>query len=241
MPATKTSGKGKPRDAAVTREKILQMAAKEFAAKGYDGARVDSIVARSKISKNLVYHYFESKELLFIEVMERAYLAMRERQNQFGLLGDNPVEDMKTLVLQTIRHFIDHPEFIQLLSTENLHKAEHIRKSKVIPAMFNPLKSALAEILERGKEQGVFRPDSDWVDLYVSISGLGSYSISNRYTLSFVLGVDLGEKERVEARLQHVCDMVMSYLRNFDGAKNAPNSAAPADGKADSIASSVAE
>ncbi len=218
MPATKTGGKPKPRDAAVTREKILHMAAKEFAAKGYDGARVDSIVARSKISKNLVYHYFESKEALFIEVMERAYSAMRERQNQFGLLGDNPVEDMKTLVLQTIRHFIDHPEFIQLLSTENLHKAEHIRKSKVIPAMFNPLRSALAQILERGKAQGVFRPDADWVDLYVSISGLGSYSISNRYTLSFVLGVDLGDRERVEARVRHVCDMVMSYLCRFDGA-----------------------
>jgi TetR/AcrR family transcriptional regulator len=241
MPATKTSGKPKPRDAAVTREKILQMAAKEFASKGYDGARVDSIVARSKISKNLVYHYFESKEALFIEVMERAYSAMRERQNQFGLLGDNPVEDMKTLVLQTIRHFIDHPEFIQLLSTENLHKAEHIRKSKVIPAMFNPLKSALAEILERGKGQGVFRPDADWVDLYVSISGLGSYPISNRYTLSFVLGVDLGEKERVEARLQHVCDMVMSYLCNFDGATGGQKRTVGAQGSADSLIGSATE
>ncbi|QET06352.1 MULTISPECIES: TetR/AcrR family transcriptional regulator [Cupriavidus] len=223
MPATRTSGqaggKPKPRDAAATREKILQMAAKEFASKGYDGARVDSIVARSKISKNLVYHYFESKEALFIEVMERAYSAMRERQNQFGELGDHPVEDMRTLIVQTIRHFIDHPEFIQLLSTENLYKAEHIRKSKVIPAMFNPLRSALAQILERGKAQGLFRPDADWVDLYVSISGLGSYSISNRYTLSFVLDVDLGAKERVEARLRHVCDMVMTYLCNFEGSK----------------------
>ncbi|CAG9167368.1 TetR/AcrR family transcriptional regulator [Cupriavidus pampae] len=217
MPATKTSGKPKPRDAAATREKILQMAAKEFATKGYDGARVDSIVARSKISKNLVYHYFDSKEALFIEVMERAYASMRERQNQFGELGENPVEDMRTLIVQTIRHFIDHPEFIQLLSTENLHKAEHIRKSKVIPAMFNPLRSALAQILERGKAQGVFRPDADWVDLYVSISGLGSYAISNRYTLSFVLDVDLGAKDRVEARLQHICDMVMSYLCKFEG------------------------
>lgn len=216
MPATaKTERKPKPRDAQATREKILQMASKEFASKGYDGARVDSIVARSKISKNLVYHYFDSKEALFIEVMERAYAAMRERQNELGLSGDDPVEDMRALVLHTVQHFIEQPEFILLLGTENLHKAEHIRKSKVIPAMFNPLKSALAEILERGKEQGVFRPDADWIDLYVSISGLGSYFISNRYTLGFVLGTDLASPERVASRLKHVPEMVMSYLCNF--------------------------
>lgn len=219
MPVTaKTARKPKPRDAQATREKILQMASKEFAAKGFDGARVDSIVARSKISKNLVYHYFDSKEALFIEVMERAYAAMRERQNELGLTGKSPVDDMRALVMHTIQHFIEQPEFILLLGTENLHKAEHIRKSKVIPAMFNPLKSALAEILERGKEQGVFRPDADWVDLYVSISGLGSYFISNRYTLSFVLGVDLAAPDRVASRLQHVPDMVMSYLCNFGAA-----------------------
>lgn len=216
MPATtSTARKPKPRDAGATREKILRVAAKEFATKGFDGARVDSIVARSKISKNLVYHYFDSKEALFIEVMERAYAAMRERQNELGLTGKSPVDDMRALVMHTIQHFIEQPDFILLLSTENLHKAEHIRQSKVIPAMFNPLKSALAEILERGKAEGVFRKDADWVDLYVSISGLGSYFISNRYTLSFVLGVDLGAPERVASRLRHVPDMVMSYLCNL--------------------------
>ena len=194
------------------RRLIPDAAIRVFARRGFYACRVSDVADEAGVAYGLVYHYFESKEALFIEVMERAYSAMRERQNQFGLLGENPIEDMRTLVMQTIRHFIEHPEFIQLLSTENLHKAEHIRKSKVIPAMFNPLKSALAEILERGKRQGVFRADADWVDLYVSISGLGSYSISNRYTLSFVLGVDLGAQERVEARLQHVCEMVMSYL-----------------------------
>lgn len=206
----------KQRDAAVTREKILQMATREFATKGFDGARVDTIVARCKISKNLIYHYFDSKEALFIEVMERAYAAMRERQNELGLKGEDPVQDMRALVTHTIQHFSEDPNFIPLLATENLHKAKHIRKSKVIPDMFNPLKSALAEILERGKAKGVFRPDADWVDLYVSISGLGSYNISNRYTLGFVLGVDLGAPERVTARFNHVADVILSYLCNFD-------------------------
>lgn len=214
--AVKPAKRGKVRDAAATREKILLTATREFATKGFDGARVDAIVERCKISKNLIYHYFDSKEALFIEVMERAYAAMRDRQNELGLKGENPVDDMHALVTHTIQHFIEEPNFVLLLATENLNRARHIRKSKVILDMFNPLKSALAEILERGKVQGVFRPDADWVDLYVSISGLGSYFISNRYTLSYVLGVDLASRERVASRLIHVPDLIISYLCNWE-------------------------
>lgn len=201
----------KTRNAAVTREKILKVASKEFATRGYEGARIDAIVARCKISKNLVYHYFDGKEALFIEVMERAYGAMRQRQNELVLTGD-PVQDMRDLVEKTVQHFMDQPEFHQLLATENLFKAVHIRKSKVIAQMFNPLHQALSEILERGKAQSVFRQDADWVDLYVSISGLGAYLITNRYTLSCVLGVDLGTPERLRARIKHASDVVVGYL-----------------------------
>ncbi|MFC4275624.1 TetR/AcrR family transcriptional regulator [Achromobacter aloeverae] len=210
-------GARRTRNAAATRERILAVASKEFATRGYDGARIDAIVARCKISKNLVYHYFASKEALFIEVMERAYGAMRERQNELSLSGEDPVADMRELVVKTVQHFIDQPDFIQLLSTENLHKAAHIRKSRIIPEMFNPLRNALHDILEQGKRKGVFRQDADWIDLYVSISGLGSYSLSNRYTLSYVLDVDLGAKERVANRVKHVAEMVTSYLCDVKG------------------------
>ncbi len=68
----------------------------------------------------------------------------------------------------------------------------------------------MSDLLESGKAKGVFRRDVDWIDLYVSISGLGSYAISNRYTLSHVLGVDLGA--RLDSRAAHAADMVISYL-----------------------------
>jgi len=218
MPTKKSppAGQSAQRNAQLTKERILSVAFKEFAARGYDGARVDTIVARCKISKNLIYHYFSSKEDLFLQVMERAYGAMRTRQNELALSGDDPIAQMRTLVEKTIQHFVEQPEFIQLLATENLHKAAHIKKSNVIPVIFNPLRNALKQILEQGKAQGVFRQDADWVDLYVSISGLGSYAISNQYTLSYVLDVNLGTPERRARRMRHIPDMIMSYLCNLD-------------------------
>lgn len=202
------------RDARRTRERILTIATQEFAAHGYDGARVDAIVKRCRMSKNLLYHYFEGKEALFIEVMERAYASMRTRQNEITLTGRDPRGDMRALVLHMVRHFAEEPEFISLLSTENLHKAKHIRKSKVIADMFNPLIGTLKRLVRQGQQQGVFRKDADWVDLYISIAGLASYFISNRYTLSTVLDVDLTSNTRMKRRLQHVPDVVLSYLCN---------------------------
>ncbi|MEI6300500.1 MAG: TetR/AcrR family transcriptional regulator [Betaproteobacteria bacterium] len=210
------------RDARRTRERILAVATQEFAAYGYDGARVDAIVKRCRMSKNLLYHYFDGKEALFIEVMERAYASMRTRQNEVTLTGRDPRGDMRALVVHMVQHFAEEPEFISLLSTENLHKARHIRKSKVIADMFNPLIGTLKRLVRQGQQLGVFREDADWVDLYISISGLASYFISNRYTLSTVLDVDLTSAARMKRRLQHVPDVVLSYLCNTSEAVQRP-------------------
>ena len=52
----------------------------------------------------------------------------------------------------------------------------------------------------------MFRADADWADLYISISGLASYFVSNRYTLSTVLDIDLTSAPRMKRRLDHVLD-----------------------------------
>lgn len=200
------------RDPQRTREKILRVATLEFAALGYDGARIDGIVARCGISKNLLYHYYASKEDLFVRVMERAYAAMRARQNEVTMLGHDPVADMRALVVHMVEHFSEQPEFIALLATENIHKARHIRQSAVIRGMYNPLKATTQRVLREGQIRGIFRPDVDWVDLYISISGMASYFVSNRHTLSYVLGVDLSKPGRLARRVAHVPEMVLAYL-----------------------------
>jgi TetR/AcrR family transcriptional regulator len=54
-----------------TRERILAAALKEFAAKGFAGARVDVIARRAAINKRMLYHYFGGKEDLFKAVLRR--------------------------------------------------------------------------------------------------------------------------------------------------------------------------
>src|SRR5471032_2799170 len=54
-----------------SRRRILSAALREFAAKGFAGARVDVIARRAAINKRMLYHYFGNKEKLFRAVLRQ--------------------------------------------------------------------------------------------------------------------------------------------------------------------------
>lgn len=64
---------GEIRDAARTRARIMQAARDEFAARGLAGARIAAIAERAGIVKQLLYHYFASKEVLFEATLQSKY------------------------------------------------------------------------------------------------------------------------------------------------------------------------
>ena len=207
---------GLPRKAArngsLTRMKIIETASAEFVEKGYAGARVDEIVKKANISKNLLYHHFGSKEKLFIRVLEYNYTQLRAHQMDIHIQGMSPVDGMRNLINATFQYFVDHPEIISLLNTENLHKAIHIKQSERILSMYHPVIDMIKELLWRGTKDGIFRTGVDAIDLYISIVALVYYYMSNRYTLSSIFNIDLTETARVRQRNDHVVDMLINYL-----------------------------
>jgi len=60
-----------------TKRNIIEIATEEFAGKGFSGARVDDIAARTKTSKRMIYYYFGGKDGLYIAVLEAAYRSIR--------------------------------------------------------------------------------------------------------------------------------------------------------------------
>ncbi len=53
-----------------TRDRLLAASLDVFASKGYHGAIVDDIVAASGTSKGAFYHYFSSKQAIFVALMD---------------------------------------------------------------------------------------------------------------------------------------------------------------------------
>lgn len=56
-----------------TREKILESAGREFAERGFSGASMNEIVKRGGISKGIIYHYFSSKEQLYLACIRQCF------------------------------------------------------------------------------------------------------------------------------------------------------------------------
>jgi AcrR family transcriptional regulator len=200
------------RDAERTQAAILDAATAEFARHGLGGARVDRIAERAKTNKRMLYYYFGGKEALFLAVLERAYEHIRNEEQGLHLTDLAPVAGVRELVVFTWNYYLAHPEFMTLLNSENLHRAQHLKRSQKIRAMHSPLIETLSEVLARGAREDVFRRGVDPVQLYVSIAALGYFYLSNNHTLSTIFGRDLMAPRAKAERLAHINDLVLGYL-----------------------------
>jgi TetR/AcrR family transcriptional regulator len=202
------------RNSEASRAKILDAARAEFVTHGLSGARVDRIAERACVNKNLIYHYFQSKEELYLRILEGIYSELRERQRDLEVRDLPPVEGMRALVAHTFDHFVETPDLIRLMSIENIHYAHYLKQSKVVKSLYIPLLQTLKTLLARGQAEGSFRANVDAIDLYLSISGLAYFYLSNRYTLSWIFNQKLDSPKRLAQRRAHVVEMVLGYLQN---------------------------
>lgn len=204
---------GTTRDPERTRAAVLAAAQREFAAKGLSGARVDQIARRAGANKRMIYHYFGSKAALYIAALERSYEDRRGIERTLNLDHLAPDEAMRRLIEFNFDYLRAHPELINLINNENLHRARHLRKSRKVRELHSPLVRLIADILKRGEAQGMFRSGVDPVELYITIAAAGYFYLSNRWTLSTIFGRDLGTDAACRARKRHNVDIILSALR----------------------------
>ncbi len=214
-PVAAARGRGRPaaQDALQLRTKILDAAADEFARAGLDGARVERIAEQADVNVRMLYYYFDSKDGLFLAVLERIYAQIRAAERALALDRLEPVEAMRELVRFTWQYYFRHPELIALLNSENQHEGRHLAGSASVAQLHAPLLALIGRVLRRGERSGVFRKRVDPMQLYISIAALGYFYVSNRYTLSAFFERDLMAGKQLDARLVHMTDMVLAYLR----------------------------
>ena len=201
------------RDPIATKQRILDAATKEFARLGLGGARVDAIAARAKANKRMIYHYFGDKNRLFLAVLEAAYGAIRTAEQALDLEHLEPEDALRTLTEFTWRYYLAHPEFLTLVNSENLHKARHLKQSRVVGEMFSTLVAMVRKILQRGVREGVFRKGIDPVQLNITIAAIGYYYLTNRFTGSIIYKRDLMEPKALTQRLAFNVETVMRLVR----------------------------
>jgi AcrR family transcriptional regulator len=200
------------RDAERTKADILAVATREFADRGYAGARINEIAAKTSTTKRMIYYYFGGKEQLYIAVLEQAYSLFRTLEQRLDVEHLDPVEALRELAGLTFDHHESHPDFIRLVSIENIHRARHLARSRVLTGLADPAIGVLDAILVRGREAGVFRDDVDALDVHQVISSYCVFRTANRHTFGAIFGRDMLDPARRDHQRRVLGDLVVAFL-----------------------------
>jgi AcrR family transcriptional regulator len=204
----------KPKAPAANRARIVQAAMDEFASRGFKGASMDAIAARTHTTRAMINYYFGSKEKLYLAVLEDVYSEIRQAEGELDLDHLAPVAAMRRIVEFTFRYYIDHENFVRLVVAENQAKGRHLRKSKAMRTLNRPIVERLSRVIERGQAEGRFRAGIDPLDVHMAIAALGNFNVSHQHTFSAIFQRDMGAKGNVTARCAVVTELILRYLEN---------------------------
>ncbi|WP_374573950.1 TetR/AcrR family transcriptional regulator [Phenylobacterium sp.] len=169
---------GEVRDAARTRAKILTAARDEFAARGFAGARVESIAKRAGLTKQLIYHYFPSKEALFEETLQAKYQRRRTRQDDETGPGE--------LFRQRFRYACEDTIWMRLMTWE---AAEHRETGRIIGEDTRRASvKRLGDMVAERQARGDLPADLPAEMIELAIYALSIYPIAFSQTTEMVTG-----------------------------------------------------
>ncbi len=191
---------------------ILEVATDEFADKGFSGARVDEIAAKTQTSKRMIYYYFRDKEGLFTAVLEQGYRRIRALERALDVEHLDPVAAMRKLVAVTFDHHAAHEKFIRLVMVENVHHAVHLQSTGLATSFAEGVLELVEGVYRRGVASGVFRPGVAPIDIHMTISALCVFNVANRATFSLIFGHDMTSPEAHVQRREVVVETVLRFL-----------------------------
>src|SRR5262245_64098059 len=91
----------KPKAPEANRARILDAATREFAARGFKGASMGAIAARTRTTRALINYYFGGKERIYLAVLEHVYTDIRQAEDRLALDDLSPVNAIRRIVAFT--------------------------------------------------------------------------------------------------------------------------------------------
>ncbi len=142
------------------RERILEAAAKEFAAHGYDGASLNQILNGAGISKGAAYYYFDDKADLYITtILHYSQELMAELSfDPAQLTGTNYWDEIAELYLQQFTAYVERPWVFGVAKAGGSAPAE-LQDQEPLAQLLEQAQLLLVQLLRRGKQLGVVRDD----------------------------------------------------------------------------------
>jgi len=146
---------------AAKRERIMEAAAREFAARGYHNASLNRILQEASISKGAAYYYFDDKADLFATTV--AYYAtdlLDAVEPPLAALDESSFwPTVATVYEQQMEHFKDRPWAFGAIKAAVRLSSEEIESEPALQQLVMQIERRLQAILRRGQEVGAIRAD----------------------------------------------------------------------------------
>jgi AcrR family transcriptional regulator len=202
----------KPKAPEANRARIVKAAVDEFAERGFKGASMDAIAARTHTTRALINYYFGGKEKLYILVLEQVYSAIREAEGALELDHLAPADAVRRIVEFTYNYYLGNEGFVRIVVAENQAKGRQFKKSRAMRTLNRPIIDRLSDVIARGQAEGSFRRDVDPVEIHKAIAALGMFNVTNQYTFGAIFQREMGAKGDIPQRRTVVAEMILSYL-----------------------------
>jgi len=161
-PKKKAPAPKAPRDLAATRARILKAAAREFAEKGLDGARIDRIAEKSTANKAMIYYIFGNKEALHLAVLENLF-EEKTRSLDTGLLAGVPsVPELLALLSAYLDAFLKNPDATRMILHDLAAGAATLKRlKKARPDLIRPFGEISARLQALMDQEKIRAMDAD--------------------------------------------------------------------------------
>ena len=147
------------------RERLLSGALTEFTTKGLAATRVADIAARSGLSQGLLYHYFPSKDAIFVELLRHAVGRMGDATRALEQLPLAPLAKLRRAVTELLRRLEssndDFARYFLLTAQAGLSAALPPEADTILREQRDAPYAAIARILRAGQAEGTIRREHD--------------------------------------------------------------------------------
>jgi TetR/AcrR family transcriptional regulator len=143
-----------------TRDRILSTAARLFSENGYEHTPLSQVAREAQVSKALVLWHFDSKEALFRAALGRTLEPYHlDIEDLEGLDERAQIELLMDRFYEFVRGNVYSVRFLFGLLIRGEPKRDDVIGK--VSDLYDLFRSVLADIIDRGRARGAFRPEAN--------------------------------------------------------------------------------
>ncbi|QQE12182.1 TetR/AcrR family transcriptional regulator [Planctomycetota bacterium] len=212
---TQKRHRGRPAgaNAELQRQRILQHACDAFAENGPDSTRLQDIAERAGVDRRLVYHYFKSKERLYLEVLQDIFSKLVDLSEDIAI-GQTDLESVLAQLMQRYYHFCrTNTAYVRLLMWENLREAQGLKQYAEKCEMIRHNFEFMKPLILNAARDGRCRIDIDPTLLVLTCLGQCLYFLSHGASLELFFHCDATSDQARDTWINHALIQVIDGIR----------------------------